>query len=33
LTIRHLYGDRYLHSAALETGFSALELFLAEDEF
>ncbi|KRY63078.1 hypothetical protein T11_16711, partial [Trichinella zimbabwensis] len=32
LTIRHLYGDRYLHSAALETGFSALRL-LAEDEF
>ncbi|KRY96239.1 hypothetical protein T11_1648 [Trichinella zimbabwensis] len=25
LMIRHLYGDRYLHSAALETGFSALE--------
>ncbi|KRX30862.1 hypothetical protein T09_12434 [Trichinella sp. T9] len=24
--IRHLYGDRYLHSAALETGFCALEL-------
>ncbi|KRX28701.1 hypothetical protein T09_9963, partial [Trichinella sp. T9] len=32
LTIRHLYGDRYLHSAALETGFCALEL-LGEDEF
>ncbi|KRZ64544.1 hypothetical protein T10_2454, partial [Trichinella papuae] len=33
LMIRHLYGDRYLHSAAFKTGFSALELFLAEDEF
>ncbi|KRZ46780.1 hypothetical protein T02_14870, partial [Trichinella nativa] len=31
LTIRRLYGDRYLHSAALKTGFCALEL-LAEDQ-